>query len=153
MKQQINYMSNPDISIFRDIETNYASDQVNQINDLSKVIVNIFYIIHKNLGPGLLESIYERAICYELKKLNISFEYQKGVNVFYEGEDLDIGFRADIIVDSKIIIEVKSVESIAPVHFKQLQSYLKCTNLKLGLLVNFNSDLIKDGIRRVVNRL
>jgi len=153
MKQQMYSISDLDISIFQDIESNYSSSHVNQINDLSKILVNIFYNIHKNLGPGLLESIYEKAICFELKKLKIPFEYQKGINVIYEGEDLDIGFRVDIIVDNKIIIEVKSVEAIAPVHFKQLQSYLKCTNMKLGLLVNFNTDLIKEGIRRVVNRL
>ena len=122
-------------------------------NEISKLLVDIFYKIHKTLGPGLLESVYESAICYELQSINIDYERQKGIEVWYDGTKLDLGFRADIIVANKVIIEVKSVESITPVFFKTLLTYLKLTNKRLGLLVNFNVNLIKDGITRVVNNL
>jgi len=122
-------------------------------NELSKILVNIFLKIHRTLGPGLLESVYESAICYELEKLRIFYKRQTEITVFYEDVKMDIGFRADIIVENKVIIELKSVESLSPVHFKQLLTYLRLTDLKLGLLVNFNEVLIKDGINRVVNNL
>jgi GxxExxY protein len=122
-------------------------------NEISKILVNIFLKVHRSLGPGLLESIYEAAICYELDKLNISYKKQQGIAVTYEEICLDLGFRADIIIEEKVIVEIKSIESLAPVHYKILLSYLRLTNLKLGLLVNFNVDLIKDGIHRIVNNL
>lgn len=122
-------------------------------NELSKVLIGIFINVHKQLGPGLLESVYEAAIIYELKKADISFLQQQGIKVKYNDEILELGFRADLIVMDKVIIEIKSIETIAPVHHKQLLTYLKLTNLKLGLLVNFNVNLIKDGITRVVNNL
>lgn len=122
-------------------------------NEISKILVDIFLKVHRNLGPGLLESVYEEVICYELAKLNVPFKRQQGILVEYEGIKMEDGFRADIIVDSKVIIEIKSVEMLAPVHHKQLLTYLRLTNLKLGLLVNFNVDLIKDGIVRLVNNL
>ncbi len=122
-------------------------------NELAKSIVHMSYKIHKTLGPGMLESVYEEIICYELQKANFNFIRQRGVPVIYEGIKMNIGFRADIIVENKLIIEVKSVESLAPVHPKQLLTYLRLTNLKLGLLINFNEVLIKDGIHRVVNGL
>ncbi|MBI5218105.1 MAG: GxxExxY protein [Bacteroidia bacterium] len=122
-------------------------------NEIAKILVNIFLKIHRTLGPGLLESVYEAAICYELDKLEIKYARQQGIEVVYENIKLDLGFRADIIVENKIIIEIKSVETLAPVHHKQLLTYLRLTNLKLGLLVNFNVALIKDGITRIVNQL
>jgi GxxExxY protein len=122
-------------------------------NELSRIIVNICYKIHTTLGPGLLESVYEELLVYELKKLNINYKRQQGIPVIYEDVKMDLGFRADIIVEDKVIIEIKSVETIAPVHQKQLLTYLKITGLKLGLLVNFNEALIKTGIQRIVNNL
>ncbi len=122
-------------------------------NEISKILVNIFLKVHRALGPGLLESVYEAAICYELNKAEIKYRRQADIAVSYENIKLDLGFRADIIVEEKIIVEIKSVESIMAVHPKQLLTYLKLTNIKLGLLVNFNVVLIRDGIARIVNNL
>lgn len=101
----------------------------------------------------MLESVYEAAICYELDKLSIRYKRQQGIVVVYDEVKMDIGFRADIIVENKVIVEIKSIEAIAPVHPKTLLTYLKLTELKLGLLVNFNVSLIKYGITRIVNNL
>lgn len=122
-------------------------------NEISKIIVNTCYDIHVKLGPGLLESVYEEILYYELKEQNLKVERQKGIPVFWKNIKMDIGFRADLIVENKVIIELKSVETIAPVHPKQLLTYLRITKLKLGLLINFNEKLIKDGITRIVNNL
>lgn len=122
-------------------------------NEIAKILVNIFFKVHKTLGPGLLESVYESAICYELDKLKIKYKRQQGIEVVYENIKMDLGFRADIIVEEKVIVEIKSIDELAPIHYKQLLTYLKLTNLKLGLLVNFNVALIKNGIRRVVSKL
>lgn len=122
-------------------------------NEISKILVNIFLKVHRTLGPGLLESVYEAAICYELDKAKIIYRRQADIAVMYENVKLDLGFRADIIVEEKLIVELKSVESIMAVHPKQLLTYLKLTNMKLGLLVNFNVVLIRDGITRIVNNL
>ena len=122
-------------------------------NELAKIIVDTCYKIHKKLGPGLFESVYEEILDYELRKLNLVIERQKDVPVIWEGLFLEQSFRADIIVENKIILELKSIEALAPVHYKQLLTYLKLTGLKLGLLINFNTELIKDGIHRLVNRL
>lgn len=122
-------------------------------NEVSKILVNIFLKVHRTLGSGLLESVYEAAICYELDRAKITYKRQADIAVSYENIKLDLGFRADIIVEEKVIVELKSVESIMSVHPKQLLTYLKLTNIKLGLLVNFNVVLIKDGITRIVNNL
>lgn len=122
-------------------------------NELAKIVVDICLKIHKKLGPGLLESVYEEVLCYELTKQGLRFRRQQGVPLIYEDIRMDLGFRTDIIVEEKIILEIKSVESIAPVHSKILLTYLRLTGKKLGLLINFNVDLIKDGIKRVVNNL
>lgn len=122
-------------------------------NQLSKIIVDCCYRIHKTLGPGLLESVYLEILIYELKKLGLKCEKEVGIPVHYEDMQLDLGFRADLIIENLIIIELKSVEKVLPVHKKQLMTYLKLTGMKLGLLVNFNVNLIKDGIERVVNGL
>jgi GxxExxY protein len=100
-----------------------------------------------------LESVYEEVLCFELNKHSLKFERQKPLPVMYEDIKMNIGFIADAIVENKVIIELKSVECLAPVHHKQLLTYLKLTNIKLGILVNFNSNLIKDGIKRIVNNL
>ena len=122
-------------------------------NEISKILVDLFIKIHSKLGPGLLESVYEEVICYELEKRGLQYKRQQGISVYYENVKMDIGFRADIIIENKVILEIKSVELLAPVHHKQLQTYLKLTNIKLGLLVNFNVDLVKNGIVRIVNNL
>ena len=122
-------------------------------NEISKIVVDIFIKVHSSLGPGLLESVYEQVICYELTQRNLTYKKQQEIKVVYNGIQLDAGFRADIIIEDKVIIEIKSVELLAPVHHKQLLTYLKLTDKKLGLLVNFNVNLVKDGIVRIVNNL
>lgn len=122
-------------------------------NELSKIIVNTAYQIHVQLGPGLLESVYEEVMCFELTNLGLKVERQKAIPVWWNGLRMEIGFRADLIVEDKVIIELKSVETLAPVHSKQVLTYLKLTGLKLGLLINFNENLIKDAITRIANNL
>jgi GxxExxY protein len=122
-------------------------------NEISKLLVHIFLKVHQRLGPGLLESVYEAAICYEMDKLGLKYKRQAEIDVFYETVNLGLGFRADIIVEEKVIIEIKSVETMSTTFPKILLTYLRVTNLKLGLLVNFNVDLIKYGIKRIVNNL
>lgn len=122
-------------------------------NEISKIIVNTCYNIHVELGPGLLESVYEEILYYELTKEGLKVQRQKALPVIWDNIKMEIGFRADLIVENKVIIELKSVETIAPVHPKQLLTYLRITGLKLGLLVNFNEALIKNGITRIVNNL
>ncbi len=122
-------------------------------NELSKIIVDSCFRVHTSLGPGLLESVYEEVLLYELKKSKLKCQRQVEVPVIYETIRLNAGFRADIIVEDKVIVELKSVEKLLPVHKKQLLTYLKLSNMKLGLLVNFNENLIKDGIIRIVNNL
>jgi len=122
-------------------------------NDISKILVDCCFKVHTELGPGLLESVYEEVLSYEIIKRGLNLERQKGIPVVYDNLRMEIGFRADIIVENKVIIELKSIEAIAPVHSKQLLTYLKLTGMKLGLLVNFNEALIKDGIKRIVNNL
>lgn len=122
-------------------------------NALAAIIVEICFEIHTQMGPGCLESVYEEIICYELGLRNLNFERQKAVPVIWKTIKMDVGFRSDIIVEKKLIVEVKSIEKIAPVHPKIVLTYLKLTGLKLALMVNFNERLIKDGITRIVNRL
>lgn len=122
-------------------------------NELSKIIVDTAFKIHSNLGPGLLESVYEEIMYFELQKKGLYVERQKGIPVVWDSLKMELGFRADLIVEKKVIIELKSVDAIAPVHPKQLLTYLKLTGLKLGLLINFNEPLIKDGLIRIVNSL
>jgi GxxExxY protein len=122
-------------------------------NEIAKIIVNTAYNIHTKLGPGLLESVYEEILQYELKLQGLHVERQKSIPVFWKDIKMDIGFRTDLVVENKVIVELKSVEFIAPVHPKILLTYLRITGLKLGLLMNFNEKLIKDGITRVANNL
>ena len=118
-----------------------------------KIIVDISYKIHTKLGPGLLESVYEAILFHELVKIGLSVERQKPIPVIWENVFLDVGFRTDLIVENKVIIEIKSVEQVSRVHPKQLLTYLRITKIKLGLLINFNEALIKNGITRVANGL
>jgi GxxExxY protein len=122
-------------------------------NEIAKLAVDVCFKIHQQYGPGLFESVYEEIFCYEWSKTAIPFTRQQAVPLVHELIQLEIGFRADIIIDNKVIIELKSIETLAPVHYKQVQTYLKLTGCKLGLLINFNVPLIKDGIHRIVNNL
>ncbi|RCK75199.1 MAG: hypothetical protein IGBAC_1335 [Ignavibacteriae bacterium] len=122
-------------------------------NEIAKIIVDTCYKIHSELGPGLFESVYEEILAYELSNLGLKIERQKPIPVIWKDLKMEVGFRADLIVEDLVVIEIKSVELIAPVHKKQLLTYLRLTNKKLGLLVNFNEALIKDGITRIVNNL
>ncbi len=122
-------------------------------NELATLSLDIAFRIHKMYGPGLFESVYEEVFCYELSKTGIPFKRQHPVPLIHETIRMEIGFRADVIIEDKIIMELKSVEAIQKVHFKQVLTYLKLTDLKLGLLINFNSDYLKDGIHRIANKL
>lgn len=122
-------------------------------NELSYKIRGAIFKVYNTLGPGLLESVYEAALCYQLKKDGLKVDNQVKVDVVYDGKVLPVDYRIDILVDDKVVIELKSVESLLPIHHKQLLTYLKLTKKKLGLLVNFNSDDITQSIIRKVNRL
>ncbi|MFH7016546.1 GxxExxY protein [Flavobacterium sp. FlaQc-47] len=122
-------------------------------NELSRIVFDCALKVHQNLGPGLLESAYEECLFYELKKSGLAIEKQKPLPLIYEEIKLEIGYRLDIIIENKLILEIKSVDALNEIHFAQLLTYLKLTNCKLGLLINFNVVLIKNGIRRVVNKL
>ena len=121
-------------------------------NEIAKQIVDVAFKIHTTFGPGLLESVYE-TMAYELQKRGLRVRRQQAIPVVYEDVKMDLGFRADLIVEDKVVVEIKSVEAIAPVHKKQLLTYLRLTDKRLGLLINFNVELIKNGITRVVNGL
>ena len=122
-------------------------------NELSRVAFESALKVHKNLGPGLLESSYEECLFYELNKLGLVVERQKALPLIYETVKLDIGYRIDLLIENKLIIELKAVEVLNDVHFAQLLTYLKLSNCKLGLLINFNVSLLKNGIKRIANNL
>jgi GxxExxY protein len=122
-------------------------------NELSRIIVDAAFKVHSTLGPGLFESVYEATMAHELVRRGCRIHCQRGIPVIYDDVKMEVGFRADIIVNHRVIVEIKSVESIGPIHGKQLLTYLRLTNMKLGLLINFNVTLIKNGIKRVVNNL
>lgn len=122
-------------------------------NEIASIVVDTCFKIHSELGPGLFESVYEEIIYYELREAGLRVEKQKSIPVFWKELKMDVGFRADLVIEEKVILEIKSIETIASVHKKQLLTYLKVTGLKLGLLINFNEALIKTGITRIVNKL
>lgn len=122
-------------------------------NDIAKIVIDAAFHIHKETGPGLLESVYEIILADELERRGLSVGRQVSVPVIYKGRILDEGFRADLIINEKVIVELKSVELVKDVHKKQLLTYLKLSEKKLGLLINFGESLIKHGISRVVNGL
>jgi GxxExxY protein len=122
-------------------------------NVLAKQIVDAAYRVHTALGPGLLESVYEAALAYELDKRGLRITRQQAIPVVYDTVQILTGFHADLVVEDKVIVEIKALEMIAPVHKKQLLTYLKLADKRLGLLINFNVALIKDGITRMVNGL
>lgn len=120
-------------------------------NEISKIVFESALKVHKVLGPGLLESAYEECLFYELKKSNLKVEKQKALPLIYEEVKLDVGYRIDMIVEEKFIVEVKSVEALTDVHLAQLLTYLRLSDCRLGLLINFNVKLLKEGVRRVIN--
>ena len=122
-------------------------------NEISKEIVDAALKVHRALGPGLLESAYEECLTYELLKKELLVERQKVLPLIYEEVKLEAGYRIDLLVENKVVIELKSVEALNDVHLAQILTYLKLSDCKLGLLINFNVALIKQGIRRVVNGL
>lgn len=122
-------------------------------NEIAQVVVDVAYHIHVKLGPGLLESVYEAVMVYELQKRGLKVEKEVPIPVIWEGVQMDVGFRADLIVENKVIVELKSIEEVARVHKKILLTYLRVADRRLGLLINFGAELIKDGTFRVVNNL
>lgn len=122
-------------------------------NEIGKIVVNCAIKVHKALGPGLLESAYQACLAYELNKQAFDIQTQVGLPLEYEDVVLDVGYRLDILIERKVILELKAVERLLPIHEAQLLSYLKLSNCKLGFLLNFNVYRMKDGIRRMVNNL
>jgi len=122
-------------------------------NEIAKKIWSISFDIHQKLGPGIFESVYEEILAHELLKAGIEFERQKLIPVTWDTLTIPGAFRIDFLLEKKVILELKSVEQLSAVHKKQLITYLKLTNLKLGLLINFNTNLLKDGFIRLVNNL
>ena len=122
-------------------------------NEISTIIIGKAIEIHKLLGPGLLESAYENALSYDLNKIGLKVTQQVALPFVYKEVKLEAGYRLDLLVENKVIVEIKSVEMLAPIHFAQTLTYLKLSNLKLALLINFNSMILKDNIRRIVNNL
>jgi GxxExxY protein len=121
------------------------------MNQLSSKIIGAAIEVHKTLGPGLLESAYEECLCHELNIQGLLFEKQKPLTIYYKGKKLDCGYRLDIVVEKAVIIELKSCEKVEPIHKAQLLTYLKLSGLNLGLILNFNVPLMRDGIVRIVN--
>ncbi len=122
-------------------------------NEIGKIVVDCAFKVHKALGPGLLESTYEVCLRYELMQSGLAVEQQKALLVVYQDVKLECGYRMDLLVEQKVVIEIKSVEALNDVHMAQILTYLKLSDRKLGFLINFNVSLIKDGIKRVVNHL
>ncbi|MBN1650758.1 MAG: GxxExxY protein [Bacteroidales bacterium] len=121
-------------------------------DELSEIIVNTCYSVHEDLGPGLLESVYEEILYYELKSKGLKVARQVALPLVWKNVKMGIGFRANLVVENKIIVELKSVDQIAPIHMQQLKTYLKISGINLGLLVNFNKSQLKEGITRVINK-
>ena len=122
-------------------------------NELSNIIIGESIYIHKTLGPGLLESVYKECLYYKLIKRELNIVKEKAVPLVFEEIKMECGYRADLIIENKVIVEIKCVDALADIHKAQVLTYLRLTNLKLGLLINFNVVLLKDGIRRIVNNL
>jgi GxxExxY protein len=122
-----------------------------EINDVTGEIIDASIKVHSTLGPGLFESVYEEVLFYELAKRGLNLQRQVPIPVYYDNLKLEIGFRADLLVENLVIVEIKSIEITAPVHKKQVLTYLRLTNLKIGLLINFNEELLKNGITRLFN--
>jgi len=122
-------------------------------NEISYKIIGTAIDLHRNVGPGLLESAYENALAYDLRESGLEVKQQLPLPFHYKEDRMDVGYRVDLLIENKVIVEVKSVETLAPVHYAQLLTYLKLSDKKLGLLINFNSKILKNEIHRVVNNL
>lgn len=122
-------------------------------NEISHKVIGTAISIHKSIGPGLLESAYENALAYDLRLAGLNVKQQVPMPFIYKGVKQDVGYRIDLLVENKVIIEIKAVEQLAPVHFAQVLTYLKLSELRLGLLLNFNSKILKENIHRIVNGL
>jgi GxxExxY protein len=120
-------------------------------NEITDHIIGCAIRVHRNLGPGLLESVYVNCLILEFKRMGLEFEREKAVPIFYEGEKLDCGFRLDLLVEDRIIVEAKAIEALEDIHVSQLLTYLRLSDRKIGLLINFNERLLKEGIKRVKN--
>jgi GxxExxY protein len=120
-------------------------------NEISKVALDAAFVVHTKLGPGLLESVYEVVVAHELRKSGVSVERQKAMPIVYDGIRFDEAFRSDLVVGEKVIVEIKSVAALTPVHAKQLLTQLRLSGLKLGLLINFGEAHLKNGIKRIIN--
>lgn len=120
-------------------------------NEIASLILDVCFNVHRQYGQGLFESVYEEIISYELLKKDIHFARQQPIELIHDGVIMNIGFRADLIVEDTVLVELKSIAKLEDVHFKQVLTYLKLTKLKLGLLINFNEPLLKNGIKRVAN--
>ncbi len=131
-------------------ENNVEPKDMN-IEEIAKSTIEAAFTVYKNLGPGLLESVYEYCLVHELKKRGFSVQTQLALPVYYDGELIDAGYRIDMLIEDRLIVELKTVEKILPVHKAQLLTYVKLSRKKLGLLMNFNSAVFKEGIKRVIN--
>ena len=127
-----------------------SSPLPSEFEELSKVLVDSAFRVHQELGPGLLESVYEACLCVELSDRGIAYEAQRPVDITYRGRRVDAGLRVDLVVERSIILELKAVDKLLPIHQAQLLTYLKLTNLRLGLLINFNVALFKEGVKRMI---
>ena len=141
------------MSEYRELTQSREGAKTMTENEIAKVVVDAAYKLHTALGPGLLESAYEALLVYELRKRGLRVVSQEPMSLIYDGVEMDVGYRADLVVEDKVIVELKSAERMAAVHYKQLLTYLRVSDRRLGLLINFGMPLIKDGIRRVVNQL
>lgn len=130
---------------------NRRGAETQSFREITEQVIGCCIEIHKQLGPGLLESAYEECLCYELSALGIAFERQKPLPVKYKSVNLDCGYRLDLVIEGKIILELKTVENLLPIHEAQLLTYLKLSGLTLGLLINFNVPVLKNGIKRIAN--
>jgi GxxExxY protein len=122
-----------------------------ELNEITGAVVEKSMEIHRELGPGLLETVYQRVLSYELRKAGLDVESEVSIPIQWEGHQIDQGFRADLIVNKQVLVELKSVETTVPVHRKQVLTYIKLAKLPIGLLINFGEELLKDGIHRLIN--
>jgi len=129
----------------------HRDTETQRLNLITEKVIGASIEVHKGLGPGLLERVYQACLCHELTKMRVSFETEKTLPVHYDGIDIQIGYRVDVVVEQAVIVEIKSVEAILPVHEAQLLSYLRMSGMRVGLLLNFNVAHLRDGIRRKIN--
>jgi GxxExxY protein len=131
-------------------EDTEVTELLKEINQLTEIVIRCAIEVHRTLGPGLLESAYEICLCRELSLHDVPFECQRPLSIAYKGVKLDCGYRADLIVDERVLVEIKSVDQLSAIHDAQLLSYLKLSHLRVGLLINFNVPVLKHGVRRKV---